>query len=144
MSNSINVVITGGNVTDYDYITNDLMRYSDILNIISINYDKYNATQWAINATEKGLPLEVYSQGIANFNQPTREFERLMLGGYVVLDNNEITRFCFRNVRLKSDHNGNVKPEKNIQRKNKIDGVIAILQALGGYLQSENYENEIY
>ena len=52
--------ITEGNVTDYDYITNDLMKASEFLNIRAIGYDKYNATQWAITATELGLPLEEY------------------------------------------------------------------------------------
>ena len=52
--------ITEGNVTDYDYITNDLMKASEFLNIQAIGYDKYNATQWAITATELGLPLEEY------------------------------------------------------------------------------------
>ena len=125
--------ITSGNTTDYDYITNDLIKASEVVSIQSIGYDKYNATQWAINATAEGLPLEEYSQSLANFNIPTREMERLILSGKAVIDNNEINRFCFRNVTLKSDHNGNVKPNKAADKK-KIDGVIAMIQSLGMYL----------
>lgn len=136
------LTITSGNVTDYDYITNDLMKYSNIVNIQSIGYDKYNATQWAIDATALGLPLEEYPQTLGNFNMPTRELERLILSGKAVIDNNEINRFCFRNVQLKSDHNGNVKPNKAIDKK-KIDGVIAIIQALGMYLRCPRYSNEM-
>jgi phage terminase large subunit-like protein len=36
--------ITEGNVTDYDYITNDLVKASEKLSIQAIGYDKYNAT----------------------------------------------------------------------------------------------------
>jgi len=43
--------ITEGNVTDYDYITNDLVKVSEHLNIRAVGYDKFNATQWAISAT---------------------------------------------------------------------------------------------
>lgn len=43
-----------------------------------------------------------------------------------MIDNNEITRWCFKNVELKADHNGNVKPNKSSKAK-KIDGVIAII-----------------
>lgn len=136
------LTITSGNVTDYDYITNDIMKYNDIVNIQSIGYDKYNATQWAIDATALGLPLEEYPQTLGNFNMPTRELERLILSGKAVIDNNEINRFCFRNVSLKSDHNGNVKPNKAIDKK-KIDGVIAIIQALGMYLRCPRYTNEM-
>lgn len=136
------LTVTSGNVTDYDYITNDIMKYSEVLNIRAVGYDKYNATQWAIDATEKGLPLEEYSQSLGNFNKPTRELERLILSGKAVIDNNEINRFCFRNVTLKSDHNGNVKPNKQVDKK-KIDGTIAMIQALGCYLDVPKFNNEI-
>jgi phage terminase large subunit-like protein len=53
-----------------------------------------------------------------------------------------MNRFCFRNVVLKTDHNGNVKPNKSFV-DNKIDGVIAIIQALGMYLLTPKYSNEI-
>ena len=136
------ITITAGNVTDYDYITNDIVAASNILNIQKIGYDKWNATQWAIHATEIGLPLEEYPQTMGNFNRPTKELERLILSGNTVIDNNEITRWCFRNVELKSDYNGNVKPNKGIKSK-KIDGVIAIIQALGMFLTVPHYSNEI-
>ena len=134
--------ITEGNVTDYDYITNDLMEYSNIVNIQKVGYDKYNSTQWAITATDLGLPLEEYPQTLGNFNKPTREMERLLLSGKAIIDNNEITRWCFKNVSLKSDYNGNVKPNKSINAK-KIDGAIAMIQALGMYLDTPHYANEI-
>ena len=134
--------ITSGNVTDYDYITNDLIAAQQIVNIQKIGYDKWNATQWAIHATELGLPLEEYPQTMGNFNRPTKEMERLILSGDVVIDNNEITRWCFRNVELKSDYNGNVKPNKSLKSK-KIDGAIAMIQALGTYLTVPHYSNEI-
>ena len=134
--------ITEGNVTDYDYITNDMMGYSNIVSIQKVGYDPYNSTQWAIDATEKGLPLEQYPQNLCNFNKPTREMERLILSGRTVIDNNEITRWCFKNVTLKSDHNGNVKPNKAFREK-KIDGAISMIQALGVYLTTPHYTNEI-
>jgi phage terminase large subunit-like protein len=39
------LTITPGNVTDYDYITTDILKYSEVVNIVSVGYDKYNATQ---------------------------------------------------------------------------------------------------
>ena len=134
--------ITSGNVTDYDYITKDMLQWVDTVSIQKVGYDKWNATQWAIQATEEGLPLEEYSQSIGNFNQPTKELERLILSGKVVIDNNEITRWCFSNVHIKEDHNGNAKPIKT-QKQMKIDGVIAMITALGCYLTVPHYSNEI-
>ena len=68
--------------------------------------------------------------------------ERLILSGKAVIDNNEINRWCFKNVTLKSDHNGNVKPNKSVKGK-KIDGAIAMIQALGMYLNIPHYSNEL-
>ena len=79
---------------------------------------------------------------MGNFNRPTKEMERLILSGDVVIDNNEITRWCFRNVELKRDYNGNVKPNKSLKSK-KIDGAIAMIQALGTYLTVPHYSNAI-
>ena len=141
--NTGQLILTSGNVTDYDYITKDMIKYQDILRIQSVGYDKWNATQWAIQATEEGLPLEEYSQSIGNFNQPTKELERLILSGKVIIDNNEITRWCFSNVQIKEDHNGNTKPIKT-QKQMKIDGTIAMIQALGTYLQNPNNGKELF
>lgn len=132
------ITITPGNVTDYDYILNDLMRIRDIVYIQKIAYDAWNATQFVINAEERGLPMEPFSQTLGNFNRPTKELERLLLSGKAVIDNNPINRHCFRNVIMARDKNGNTKPSKQYEEK-KIDGVIAMLEALGIYLVSPRY-----
>ena len=132
------ITITPGNVTDYDYILNDLMRIRDIVYIQKIAYDAWNATQFVINAEEKGFPMEPFSQALGNFNRPTKEMERLILSGMAVIDNNLINRHCFRNVTMARDKNGNTKPSKQFEEK-KIDGVIAKLEALGIYLVSPRY-----
>ncbi|MBA7480582.1 hypothetical protein ES707_16044 [subsurface metagenome] len=137
------IIITPGNVTDYEYITNDLLEKDKDNYIIKVGYDTYNASQWAIIATNENLPLEPCSQSIGNFNKPTREFERLMLKGKVDLDDNPITRYCLRNVQLRMDHNGNVKPDKK-QYKKKIDGVTAALQALTMYQAFPKVPTTIY
>lgn len=134
------LTVTDGNVTDYDYILKDILKVNECLYIDKIAYDSYNATQWAINATTEGLPLEPFSQALWHFNKPTKEFERLIKSKKIILDNNPITRWCFSNVTLKFDHNENCKPVKTIDMQ-KIDGVIAILEALGTYLETPQYNN---
>ncbi|MBQ1970022.1 MAG: terminase large subunit, partial [Paludibacteraceae bacterium] len=109
------------------------------LYIQKVAYDTWNATQWAINATDAGLNLEPFSQSLGNFNRPTKEFERLMLSGKIVLDNNVINRHCLRNVVLVRDRNDNVKPSKGYGEDKKVDGVIAMLQAMGVFLLTPRY-----
>lgn len=126
--------LTPGNVVDYDMILADILANRQAgLYYHGVAYDSWNATQFAINATGKYLPMQSFGQNIGNFNRPTKELERLLLGGKVLIHNNPITRFCFRNVSLRTDMNGNQKPDKS-RSDNKIDGVIAMLEALGYYL----------
>ncbi len=130
--------LTSGNVTDYNIITKHLVELSNNLNISSVYYDRWNATQWAVDSTNEGLPLQEFSQSIGSFNGATKELERLLLNNQVVIDNNDINRFCFRNVELAVDTHGNTKPDKK-RSKNKIDGVISMIQALAAYLNRENF-----
>lgn len=124
---------TPGNVTDYDYILSDMLKLNDTNYILSVAYDSWNSTQFSISATNAGLPMQPFSQSLGNFNKPTKEFERLLLSGKVIIDVSELVRWCFSNVRIKSDHNDNCKPDKQ-SKMQKIDCVISMLEALGAYL----------
>ena len=129
------IICTNGNVVDYDYILKDQLEVYDKTYVLAVGYDSWNATQWAINATSEGLPLYPYSQAIGNFNRPTKTFEMLLRQGSVVMDYNPCVRWSFNNVELKWDYNSNCKPSKNGEDKSKkIDPIIAMLQALGTYL----------
>lgn len=132
------ITITPGNVTDYNFILKDLCAAREKVYINAIGYDTWNATQFTIDAEAEGFPMQPYSQAIGNFNRPTKELERLILSGRAAIDDNEVNRICFRNVQLTYDKTGNVKPSKQSD-ENKVDGVIAILMALGVYLVSPRY-----
>lgn len=135
-------ILTEGNVVDYDHILKDQV---DIMQEHPYNlytYDQWNATQWAINATQEGLPLEPYSQALGNFNRPTKYLEMLIRSGKCVIDYNTAVLWCFNNVRLKVDYNDNVKPDKNTKEQ-KIDPVISMCMALGGYLSENGMDIEI-
>lgn len=126
--------ITPGNVTDYDFVLVDLIKYSQNVCTQKIGYDQWNATQFIINATNEGLPMYPVSQSITNLTKPTKTLERLIKLGKVVIDNNEITRWCFENSAIKSDWNENIKVIKGGGKDQKIDGVIAMIIALSCYL----------
>lgn len=139
------LVVTPGNVVDYDYILNDILNLQQTgILVDTIGYDSYNATSWAISATSNGLNLKPFMQSLSSFNRPTKELERLIKSGRVVIDNNPITRWCFSNCVLKVDNNNNVKPTKRdgVSSLNKIDAAITHIEALGTYLNSDNAKYE--
>ena len=126
--------ITPGNVTDYDYILAELKKRCENVCVQKVGYDQWNATQFVINATNESLPMYPVSQSINNLTKPTKTLERLIKLGKVVIDNNEITRWCFENSSPKYDWNENIKIVKGGGKEQKIDGVIAIIMSLSCYL----------
>lgn len=135
------LTVTPGNVCDYDYILNDLMDIYKIVPIRAVSYDSWNATQFTINATARGLNMVPQSQTIGAFSIGTKELERLIKMGRVTFENNEIVRYTFRNVVLKRDHNGNEKPAKGINQDRKIDNVIACIESLIVAIKTKKYSN---
>ena len=127
------LTLTESETTDYNYIQNQIVYLYETFDVQGVFFDSWNAQMLVNNLTNLGIPMTAYSQSIGNFNKPTKEMERLVLSDKVRFDNNPITRFCFDNVELKVDLNGNSKPVGDHQSR-KIDGVISMLNALGGYL----------
>ena len=136
------LTLTNGNVTDYDLVMNKIMEIQNICPILQISYDQWNATDLAIRLTEQNLPLQPYSQSMQSMNLPTKTLERWILQGVVIIDKNPITLWCYENARVKSDWNENIRIVKNSQSQ-KIDGVIASIMNVGGYLNNGNYDLSI-
>ena len=136
------LLVTPGNVTDYDYILTEILKINADNQIVQLSYDQWNATQFAINATEQGLNLIPYSMSIGSLNRPTKEMARLILSDKVIMYPNPIDNFCFENVVIKRDFNDNERPTKETYN-NKIDGVLSMIMALGGYLTTNHYDNAV-
>ena len=135
--------VTPGNVTDYDYITSKIQEINEEIPIVQISYDSWNATQFSIILTNLGFNMIPYSQSIGSMNRPTKEIQRLILSGKIELYKNDVDIFCFQNVRIKRDVNGNERISKESWDL-KVDGCVSMAMALGGYLNTNGFSNEIY
>lgn len=138
------LTVTQGNVTDYDYVMNDIQKLQDNSeSIVRISYDSWNATDFTIRLTESGFNMKPYSQSIGSMNRPTKAIERLIIEGKnIVIDKNPITLFCFENSVPKPDYNDNIKIIKE-SYENKIDGVIAIIMNYGGFQEENHYDGAL-
>ena len=135
--------VTSGNVTDYERITTKIQEITEQIQITQVSYDQWNATQWAISMTNLGYNLQPFSQSIGSMNRPTKELERLIMSGKIVLYPNPIDVFCFQNCVPKYDLNDNLKITKESWNQ-KIDGVVAMINALGGFLATNNFNNDVF
>lgn len=127
--------ITPGNVIDHDYITNKIAWINTICPVIAIYYDPFNSSQWAVNMTELGYNLQPYGQNIGNMTRPTKEFQRLVLSGEMVMEKSSNILWQLMCATIKEDPNQNIKVVKQSYSRQKIDNIIACITALGGFLK---------
>ena len=136
------LTVTEGNVTDYDYVINDIDKIQNITPIMKISYDQWNSQSIAIELTGKGMPLEPYSQSLQSMDLPTKTLENMILSGKVIIDKNPVTAWCFENAKTKYDSLDNVRIIKNSYTQ-KIDGAITAIMLVGGYLHGQHFDCNI-
>lgn len=150
MENNGYLIVTDTNdglVTDYDYITHLILDYIERYNLMlqTIYTDKYNATAWVTSAVKDyNLPIDYFSQTVASFNGPTRQVEFLVKTGRLTMHANPLMLWNFRCVDLTQDRAGNVKPTKKSWKKQKIDGVICLIQAIAAFYNTYAGAPEIF
>lgn len=85
-----------------------------------------------------------YQQSIRYMSVPTKHFESMVLKVELNFLNNPIIRWMMRNVVIYTDANANIKLDK-ARSRNKIDGVVASVNAIGGWLNlTSGKTGEIY
>ena len=136
------LILTAGNVTDYDFVANKIREINEIIPVTDIFYDKWNSTQFSITMTEMGFNMVEFSQAIGNYNAATKEFERLLLTSEVEIQKSSNFLWQMTCVSIKVDHNGNQKPQKTQWKTQKIDNVISSTTALGGWLKAGGCSND--
>jgi phage terminase large subunit-like protein len=137
------VQVTPGPTIDYRAIRNQINADALEYDLQQIGYDKWNASQLITELVNDGYKCEMVPQTMQGLTAPTKEMEAAILSGRLGHDGNEVLRWMMSNVALKTDPDGNVKPDKDASTE-KIDGVRAILNALALILVSPADAGNIY
>ena len=80
---------------------------------------------------------------VLNFSEPMKELEKLVLQGRFHHNGNPVLSWMVSNVVAHSDVKDNIYPRKE-KPENKIDGVIALLMALGRDILQPMEETSVY
>ena len=113
-------------------------------NVRKIAYDPWGMWDLKTKFGRYESALLEYRQDIRYMSVPTKRLESMVLKGDVNLGENPVIRWMFRNVVVYIDPNANVKLDK-AKSRNKIDGVVALVDAIGGWLNEESSNSgEIY
>ncbi len=138
---------TDGSATDYDAIEAFLIGkeelglsgVSDEFEIAEVCYDRMFAGQIIQHLEDAGLTCVSCGQGFYGMAAPCRELERLVLDQGIAHDGNSVMDWMISNTSVKQDDAENKKPIKPDTRKDmrKIDGVVAMLMAIGRMISAE-------
>jgi phage terminase large subunit-like protein len=130
---------TEGDITDYDRIE---VRVAELIDehkfrIREVAYDRWNAGQLVTHLGEDGLEMVPFGQGYASMSAPTKELvERLVPGKLLHHGGNPVLRWMADNLSVRMDPAANMKPDRE-KSADKIDGMVALIMALGRALVAE-------
>lgn len=122
------LIMTEGNVTDYDYIKSKVIEITKKYRIECIAFDRWNASQLVIHLTNDGANMKPFGQGFISMSAPTKEIEKLFLSCSITHDGNPVLEWMLTNVILRLDPAGNVKIDKG-KSTEKVDGPVAMVMA---------------
>lgn len=121
---------SGGAMTDLARIEEDIRDDLSRFDVKGIAYDPWNALLLATNLGNDGAPMVEYRNTVQNFSDPMKSLEALVQDKRVNHDGNPVLRWMMGNVVAKLDAKDNIFPRKE-RYENKIDGVVALIMALG-------------
>jgi phage terminase large subunit-like protein len=123
-----NIIMTDGNVTDYDFIKAKVIELTVKYKIECIAFDRWNASQLVIQLTNDGANMKPFGQGFISMSAPTKEIEKMFLSSEITHDGNPVMEWMMTNVMLRFDPAGNIKIDK-AKSTEKVDGPVAMVMA---------------
>ena len=137
------LTVTDGNVVDYDRIEHDLMEDAGRFQLIEVPYDPFQAMQFSQRMQAEGLPMVEMRPTVLNFSEPMKELEKLVLEGNFEHDGDPVLTWMVSNVVCHRDQKDNIYPRKE-RDENKIDGVVALIMALGRAITAAQNAPSVY
>lgn len=124
------LVPTPGAVIDFSYIEDDLRDMQSAHELREVPYDPFQATQLSTRLASEGFPMVEFRPTVLNFSEPMKELESLVLSRHFHHDGDPVLAWMASNVVAHLDNKDNIYPKKE-RPENKIDGIVALISALG-------------
>jgi phage terminase large subunit-like protein len=128
---------TPGNVIDYSWILDHIESMAATYDLQEIAFDRWGATKIMTDMMDRGLNIVEFGQGYASMSPPSKELEKLLLGGHVRHGGNPVLTWMADNVVARQDPAGNIKPDKS-KSTERIDGIVALIMALDRALRLQD------
>jgi len=134
---------TPGNTIDYKWIIKEILKDAEIYNIREIGYDRWGATQVALELESEGITVVPVGQGFQSLSNPTKDLLRLVMSRKIRHGADPVLRWMADNLAVKIDPAENVKPDKS-KSTDRIDGIVALIMALDRAIRHSAERESIY
>lgn len=137
------VTFTQGDVIDHNEIEAYILERSKLGGLVKLNFDPWNATQLSVSLAGEGINVEKFLQNFSTFASPMKKFSELVVGKRLIHDGSPAIRWMADNAVVIS----NAATQTMLSRKkskNKIDGIVAAVQALNAATTSEGPQESWY
>ena len=140
------VTITPGSAIDYDLVEAEILSLNKLYRIVSITSDDWGSAEAVCQRlAKKGLKTQFMRQGFRSMSEPTKELERQAILGKFRHGGHEVLGWMNGHAVVRSDASANVKLEKpSPDSPKKIDGLIAVVEALYAYLLTKKSASNVY
>jgi phage terminase large subunit-like protein len=137
------ITATSGNVVDYDFILDQVVKDSTQFELVEVAFDRWGANQLVQKLMESGINVVQMGQGFASMSSPMKELERLLTGGLINHLGNPVLSWMASNLVARVDPAGNIKPDKE-KSIEKIDGIVALIMALDRAVRNHDGNGSVY
>lgn len=127
---------TPGTVIDYDFVEARILAQNQQYDIQMLATDPWNSRMLTQRLMKADIEVVEVAQNMANMSPAMKEIERLMKAGEMTHEQNPLARWCFGNVNIAVDGNGNIKPMKN-KSIERIDLTVADINAMSVAIRLE-------
>ena len=124
------IELTPGKAIHYGFIRKKINELRQQYDIRQIAFDRYGATQIALDLENDGFELVQFIQGAISMSPPSKRLEELLLNDQFRHGGNPLLRWQAANVAVIEDDNENIKPTKG-KSTGRIDSIVATVMAIG-------------
>ncbi len=132
---------TAGETIDFQVIEDEIRLEVPGRNILAVVADPWQAQHMISNLQRDNFPADEMRQTVGNLSEATKTLDALMREGRIHHPGNAVMNWMIGNVVGHYDAKDNVYPRKELPG-NKIDGAVALIMALGWFIQGEEEKPE--
>lgn len=134
--------LCNGDTIDYDAVIDRIVSDSDIYDLQMLGTDPYLSRTITQRLLAAGIDCVEIPQTIAGMWPAMWYMETKIRKHELLHVHNTAARYCWGNVRCRTDGNGNMKPMKNLSR-GRIDILIAAINAVAVKLIDDQRERDL-